>query len=163
MAAIPIKHDSNTDIVRGQLFLFIGELPIAFASSCSLEITTEEIDVSNKMMGDWAASLPGKKSYTVSSESLLTHLEGAVSFDTLLEKQIAGETLSFVFGEASVTEKTNTGGKFTLDAAKQNYKGTVMITSLSLKSDNGQIASCSAQFKGIGALEPIVGSSPAAS
>lgn len=159
--AVPVKHDSNTDIVRGQLFLFIGELPVAFATSCSLEITTEEIDVSNKMMGDWGASLPGKKSFTVSSESLLTQMEGTMSFDALLAKQIAGETLSFVFGEASVTEQTNTGGKFALDAEKRNYKGTVMITSLSLKSDNGQIASCSAQFKGIGALEPVDGNPPA--
>lgn len=159
--AVPIKHDSNTDIVRGQLFLFIGESPVAFATSCSLEITTEEIDVSNKMTGNWVATSPGKNSFTISSESLLTQLEGTVSFDALLAKQIAGETLSFVFGEASVTDRTNTGGSFALDAAKRNYKGTVMITSLSLKSDNGQIASCSAQFKGIGAIEPIAGGNPA--
>lgn len=161
MTATPIKHDSNTDIVRGQLFLFLGDLPVAFATSASLETTTEEIDVSNKMMGDWAASLPGKKSYTISSESLLTRLDGATSYDQLLAKQIAGETLSFGFGEALVTEKTNTGGKFALDASKINYRGTVMITSLSLKSDNGQIASCSASFKGIGALEPVEGGNPA--
>lgn len=159
--ATPIKHDSNIDIVRGQLFLFIDELPVAFATSASLETTTEEIDVSNKMMGDWAASLPGKKSYTLSSESLLTRLEGAMSYDTLLAKQIAGETLSFGFGESLVTDKTNTGGKFALDTSKKKYIGTVMITSLSLKSDNGQIASCSASFKGIGALEPIEGSGSA--
>lgn len=161
MTATPIKHDSNTDIVRGQLFLFINDLPVAFATSASLEVTAEEIDVSNKMMGDWAAALPGKKSYTISSESLLTRLEGAMSYDTLLEKLIAGETLSFGFGESLVTDKTNTGGKFALDASKKNYKGTVMITSLSLKSDNGQIASCSSSFKGIGALEPVAANGPA--
>lgn len=156
----PVKHDANTDIIRGQFFLFVDEIPVAFASSASLEITTEEIDISNKMMGDWAAALPGKKSYTISSESLLTRLDGAMSFDALLTKQIAGDTLSFAFGEASITDKTNTGGKFSLDTAKVNYKGTVMITSLSLKSDNGQIATCSSQFKGIGALEPVTPGSP---
>ncbi|WP_106831165.1 phage tail protein [Parabacteroides pacaensis] len=153
-----VEHDANKDIVRGQLFLFIGELPIAFASSAALEITTEEIDVSNKMMGDWSASLPGKKSFTLSSESLLTRKEGQMSFDTLLDKQIAGDTLDFVFGEATVANKSNTGGEFTLDATKKNYKGTVMITSLSLKSDNGAIASCSVSFKGVGALTPVAGS-----
>lgn len=160
--ATPVKHDANTDIVRGQLFVFVGDLPIAFASSASLEITTEEVDVSNKMMGDWAASLPGKKSYTISSESLLTRLDGAMSFDQLLKKQIAGETLPFAFGEATVTDQTNTGGKFSLDSAKISHRGTVMITSLSLKSDNGQIASCSSQFKGIGALEVVEPGSPSA-
>lgn len=150
-----IKHDSNTDLIRGELFLFIGELPIAFASSCGLDISTEELDISNKMCGDWAASLPGKKSFTISCDSLLTRKEGTMSFDTLLKKQIAGETLDFYFGAAKVTNPTNTGGEFALDATQVNYSGTIMITSLSLKSENGQIASCSASFKGVGALTPV--------
>lgn len=151
----PIKHDSNTDLIRGELFLFIGELPIAFASSCGLDISTEELDISNKMCGDWAASLPGKKSFTISFDSLLTRKEGTMSFDTLLKKQIAGETLEFYFGAAKVTNPTNTGGEFALDTTQVNYSGTIMITSLSLKSENGQIASCSASFKGVGALTPV--------
>lgn len=154
---VPIKHDSEKDIVRGQLFLFLDGAPVAFASSANLDISTEEIDISNKMMGDWAASLPGKKSFTVSSESLLTRLTGAVSFDLLLDKQIKGETFDFCFGDALISEETNLGGKFDIDTTKINYKGKVMITSLSLKSDNGQIASCSSSFKGIGALEPVKG------
>lgn len=152
MAAV--KHDANTDLVRGQLFLFVDDQPIAFASSCSLEVSADEIDISNKMMGDWAASLPGKKSYTLSSESLLTRLQGAMSFDALLQKMIESETLTFFFGETTVTGQTNTGGTFEKDTAKKNYTGTVMVTSLSLKSDNGAIASCSASFKGVGALVP---------
>lgn len=153
MAAV--KHDSNTDLVRGELFLFIGENPIAFASSCGLDISTEEIDIANKMMGDWAGSIPGKKSFTLSCESLLTRLTGAVSFDTLLASQIKGDTMDFFFGAAKVTNETNVGGEYALDATQKSYKGKVMITSLSLKSETGQIASCSASFKGIGALETV--------
>lgn len=85
------KLDSSVDIHRGELMLFIGEDPIAFGSSAGLDISTEELDISNKMMGDWAGSLAGKKSFTISSESLLTRKEGAMSFDTLLAKQIAGD------------------------------------------------------------------------
>ena len=55
------KLDSSKDIYRGELMLFIGDEPIAFASSCGLDVSTEEIDISNKMMGDWAGSLPGKR------------------------------------------------------------------------------------------------------
>ena len=77
-------------------------------------------------MGDWAGSLPGKKSFTLSSESLLTRKEGAMSFDTLLSKQIAGEVLDFFLGSPASADK-----------------------------DNGQIVSCSASFKGIGALAPV--------
>ena len=47
------KLDSSKDIYRGELMLFIGDEPIAFASSCGLDVSTEEIDISNKMMGDW--------------------------------------------------------------------------------------------------------------
>lgn len=150
----PIKHDAAKDIVTGQLFIFVKSLPIAFASNCSLNVSAEEIDISNKMCGDWSASRPGKKSFTLSSESLLTRLAGAMSFDTLLEMMIANETATFFFGEVTTTDQTNTGGKFEMDTTKRNYTGTIMITSLDLKSDNGQIASCSASFKGIGALEP---------
>lgn len=153
MAAV--KLDSSKDIIRGQLFLFLGESPVAFASSCSLDISIEEIDISNKMMGDWAGSLPGKKSFTINSESLLTRKEGATSYDELLAKVGTDETFTFFIGEAAVANKTNTGGEFSLDTAKINYKGEAMLTSLSLKSDNGQIASCSASFKGIGALEKV--------
>lgn len=150
-----VKLDSSKDIYRGELMLFVSEDPIAFASSAGLDISTEELDISNKMMGDWAGSLAGKKSFTVSSESLLTRKEGAMSFDKLLEKQIAGEPLDFFFGSAKAEDKDNFGGTFSKDTAQKNYTGKVIITSLSLKSDNGQIVSCSASFKGVGALKPI--------
>lgn len=151
-----IKHDSNTDIFRGQLFIFTSEdqKPIAYGKDASLNITTEEIDTSNKMMsGGWKGSLPGKKSFSVTSESLLTQKDGQESFPSLLKKQIADETFPFVFGEAKVTEQTATGGMFELDKTKPYYKGTVMITSLDVKSTDGDIATCSASFTGVGALE----------
>lgn len=159
------KLDSRKDVYRGEFFVFVGiesgntveEVPIAFASTATLEVTTEEIDISNKMMGDWAGSLPGKKSYTVSSESLLTRKEGAVSYDTLLKAQIESKTLPFYFGEAASSDKDNFGGTFTPDKTKMNYTGEVMITSLSISSENGQIAKCSASFKGVGGLSQVPG------
>lgn len=151
------KLDSRTDIYRGELFVFVGDQPIAFASTATLEVTTEEIDISNKMMGSWSGSLPGKKSYAISSESLVTRKEGTMSFDTLLAKQIASETLNFYFGEASSTDKDNFGGTFDKDTKKMNYTGEVMITSLSVTSEAGQIAKCSSSFKGIGGLAQVAG------
>jgi predicted secreted protein len=151
----PIKHDSNTDIFRGQLFIFVGNNPIAYGKDATMNVTTEEIDISNKMMsGGWKGSLPGKKSFSITSESLMTHATGQESFDSLLNKQINDETFPFVIGEAKVTEQTPTGGKFELDRTKPYYSGTVMITSLDVKSTDGDIATCSASFTGIGALVP---------
>lgn len=152
MAAV--KHDSNTDIFRGQLFVFINEKPIAYGKDASLNVATEEIDVSNKMMsGGWKGSLPGKKSFNITSESLLTQKADQESFPSLLNRQIKGETLPFVFGEAKVTNETATGGEFELDKSKPHWNGTVMITSLDVKSTDGDIATCSASFAGIGALK----------
>lgn len=149
------KLDSSKDIFRGELMLFIGEDPVAFGSSAGLDISTEELDISNKMMGNWAGSLAGKMSFTISSESLLTRKQGAMSFDTLLEKQIAGDPLDFFFGSAKATDQDNFGGTFEKDDKQVNYTGKVIITSLSIKSDNGQIVSVSASFKGVGALTPV--------
>lgn len=151
------KLDSRTDIYRKQLFVFVGELPIAFASTATLEVTTEEVDISNKMMGDWAGSLPGKKSYTVSSESFITRKEGEMSFDTLVEKQTAGETLNFFFGDANAEDADNFGGTFKQDTTQINYTGEVMITSISVTSEAGNIAKCSVSFKGIGGLKKADG------
>lgn len=149
------KLDSRTDIYRGQLFVLVGELPIAFASSASLEVTTEEVDISNKMMGDWAGSLPGKKSYTVSSESFITRKDGEMSFDKLMEHVISGETLNFFFGDAKAEDQDNFGGTFAKDTTQVNYTGEVMITSISVSSEAGSIAKCSVSFKGIGGLKKV--------
>lgn len=152
MAAV--KHDSNADIFRGQLFVFINDKPIAYGKDASLNVSTEEIDVSNKMVeGDWKTSLPGKKSFSITSESLLTQKEDQESFPSLLNKQIKGETLPFVFGQAKVKNPTATGGEFELDKTKPNWTGTIMITSLDVKSTDGDIATCSASFVGVGALK----------
>lgn len=154
------KLDSSKDIFRGELMLFIGEDPVAFGSSAGLDISTEELDISNKMMGNWAGSLAGKMSFTISSESLLTRKEGALSFDALLEKQIAGDPLDFFFGSAKASDQDNFGGTFEKDDKQVNYTGKVIITSLSIKSDNGQIVSVSASFKGVGALTPVKPTTP---
>ncbi|RGP17284.1 phage tail tube protein [Parabacteroides gordonii] len=151
----PIKHDSNADIFRGQLFLFVGETPIAYGTNATMNTTTEEVDTTNKMMsGGWKGSSPGQKSYAITSESLITRKEGQLSYDTLLDKQINDETLEFFFGEAKVTERTNVGGKFELDKTKKYYTGQVMITSLDLTSEVNGIANCSVSLSGIGALVP---------
>lgn len=149
-----VKHDSNTDIFRGQLFVFVKDNPIAYGKDATLNVTTEEIDVSNKMMsGGWKGSLPGKKSFSVTSESLYTQKEDQESFPSLLRRQIKDETFDFVLGEAKVDNQTATGGQFELDKSKPYYKGTMMITSLDVKSTDGDIATCSASFTGVGALE----------
>lgn len=151
----PIKHDSGTDIVTGEFFLFVKNKPLAFASKCTLSLSAEERDISNKMCGSWKTVIPGIKSFTISADSLITRLKGAESYDTLLASFKNGECLPFVVGEAKKTEGSSTGGKFEIDPALPSYKGSAIITSLELTSDNGQIASCSVSLAGTGELETV--------
>lgn len=147
------KLDSRQDIFRGQLFLFDSEgNPLAFATTATLEVTTEEIDISNKMMGGWSGSLPGRKSYTLSTESLVTKKAGAFSLETLLNAQLTDATLGFQLAEATSTDQDNFGGTFNPDEDNDYYSGEVMITSLSLTSEQGNIAKLTVSFKGIGGL-----------
>lgn len=146
------KLNSRDDIYRGQLMLFSDENPLAFATTATLEITTEAIDISNKMMGDWAGSLPGRKSYTITSESLITYKDGALSYGTLVDKQISGATIPFKFAEGKASDADNFGGTFTADTTKDNFEGEVMITSISLTSEQGNIARATVNLQGIGSL-----------
>jgi len=154
MADAPVKHDSNQDIFRGQIFLFIKGKPMAYGISANLDVGTAEIDISNKMVsGGWEATLPGIKNYTISSESLLTYAKGQLSAEDLLDIQIAGETVDILYGQSLVTEQTLTGGKFEPDLSNPYYKGKAFITSFGINSTNGDIAKCSTSLKGSGALE----------
>lgn len=155
--ATPVKLDSRQDIYRGQLMLFVDDNPLAFATTATLEISTEAVDISNKMMGGWAGNLPGRKSYTISSEALITYKEGALSYGTLIDKQINDETLSFKFAEGTADDADNFGGTFEPDTTKDSFSGEVMITSLSLTSEQGNIARVSISLTGIGGLTHTAG------
>lgn len=161
MADLPVKHDSNEDIFRSQLFVFADDQPIAYAKTASLSITAAEVDVSNKMIsGGWEASLYGKKGYTISCDSLYTQKEGQLSYDALFDKMKNNQTVTFFLGQTKVTDATESGGKFEKDLTKRHYTGTAMITSLDLTSDDGEIATCSTSLKGVGALtsnDPVAG------
>lgn len=157
MEGTPIKFDSNKDVIRGSLFLFLNGQPLAFEKTSVLNLSADSIDTSNKMCGDWAASSPGKRSWSISSEMLITRKEGAYSYDTLLKAFSEGAYLECVFGSAKVTDKTNVGGKFEIDTTKQHYKGTVWINSLDLTSNSGELCTSSAAFTGNGALETVPG------
>ena len=41
------KLDSRQDIYRGQLMLFVDGEPLAFATTATLEVSTEAVEISN--------------------------------------------------------------------------------------------------------------------
>ena len=143
--------DVNKDLVLGEeMYLYVtsANTPIAFATSCSVQIDGETIDTSNKMSGRWNSNLAGKNGYTISSDALYTQTTGLYSFDTLMTKMIDGGTLEWTVGRA----KDYKNGDFDFDATKPHYKGTGYVTSLSLEAGNNEVASCSITITGSGAI-----------
>jgi hypothetical protein len=98
----------------------------------------------------------GKASYTISADALYCqNVEGAISFDTLLEYMVKGEQIEWYMGE----EQEHTGScetnPHTLDTSegKTYYNGKAVVTSVSLEAGNNEIASCSITLTGAGEIQ----------
>jgi predicted secreted protein len=142
-------YDVNTQLILGDdMYLYVtsGDTPVAFATSCSVQIDGETIDTSNKMSGRWNSNLAGKNSYTISTDALYTQAEGLYSFDSLMEKMVEGGKLEWKIGKC-VDRET-----FALDAEKPYYSGEGFVTSLSLNAGNNEVANCSITITGSGEI-----------
>lgn len=148
------KHDSNTDIFTGQLFVFVKGQPIAFGLSANLDLGGNSTDISNKMTsGGFEASIAGLKNWSIASESLAAFVDGEMSVDELMDIWLNDELVEVLYGKSLVSEQTPSGGIFEPDLTKSHYKGYARIESLSVNSANGDVAKCSTTLKGVGALQ----------
>lgn len=148
---------SNTKIKGGDLMLFIGGTSVALATNHTLEISGETTDTSNKDQGGgmWASSEVSKISWTITSENLYT-LEGeGKEFSDLFTAMAAGTQLDAVFATKLASQASLTAvpeGGWQPVATVPKYTGKVVVTSLSLNAPNGEYATYSATFTGVGAL-----------
>lgn len=143
-----VTYDAVSDTIKGdKLFLFIttsaGVLPVAFGTSCNIDLSADTIDISSQMSGNWKESLVGQLGYTVSSDSLMSMKTGHVSFNTLKKLMAAREPIPFIIGKAT------TG----YAKGDEVVKGNAIITSLSMKADNGSIVTSSVSLQGTGELQ----------
>lgn len=134
-------YKASADLITGdKLMLFViqgtptATLPIAFGTSCGIELSADTIDTSSKMSGDWKEFLTGQLGYTVSCESLLSMTDGQLSFKLLKDLMVARKPIPFVVGNA-----TEADGDFTKGA--EYVKGEAIITALSMTAENGSICS----------------------
>lgn len=153
------KYDSSKDMVVGdKLMLFVEVtkelqkevVPIAFGTSCGIDISADTIDTSNKMSGNWKEYLTGQLGYTVSSESMLSLKTGHLSFVTLKELMKKRTPIPFVIAKTKESE-----GDF--PKGEEYVKGNAIITALSMKADNGAICTSSVTLQGTGPLEDGAG------
>lgn len=136
----------------GDMMLFLGGKSIAYATSHSLEITGETTDTSNKDEGggDWSSQEVNILSWSASSENLYSEDGAGDNFDDLFDLMIAKTPIDAVFAKKSETVTDVPAAGWT--SKKPTYEGKVVITSLSLNAPNGEYASYTAQFQGVGAL-----------
>ena len=153
------KYDSSKDMVVGDKLMLFVEItkelqkevvPIAFGTSCGIDISADTIDTSNKMSGNWKEYLTGQIGYTVSSESMLSLKTGHLSFVTLKELMKKRTPIPFVIAKTEESE-----GDF--PKGEEYVKGNAIITALSMKADNGAICTSSVTLQGTGPLEDGAG------
>lgn len=140
--------------------------PVAFATSCSIEVSADTIDTSNKMGGNWKNTLVGQLGWTVSCDALYSYDDtNHLSFKQLMDAYVNRTPVGIAIGIPAKTEvefaQAQANG-FMLDSTDTVVvKGKAYITSLSLNAGTGgEVASYSVSLTGDGKL--YVGTTAAA-
>lgn len=160
------KWNENEQLVHGDdllLYLTSDKKVLAYATSCSLEISSDSIDTSSKFSCKWQSNMGGKAGYTISADALYaTGTEDGISFDTLVEYMVAGNQIDWYMGEETVYTGSCEDNPHALDTSTgaTYYNGKAVVTSVSLNAGNNEIASCSITLTGAGEIQkngvPIV-------
>lgn len=119
----------------------------AYAKNHSLEVTADSLEVSSKDSGKWKEFLTTKLAWTITAE----HVYTTESYDDLMTKLIAREPIEVLFAIATNAndEDGKPSGGWTAGAG---WKGSAIITSVSVNANDGEIATYSINLQGASAL-----------
>jgi len=134
--------------------LFMDGKTLACATSCAVEITSDDIDISCKDTGIWGATKRGKMSWNASSDNLMCVEDYSKLVDAMILGTAVTMTFSSTANDPATTADENghvipTGG---WKAAGDMYYGKCTISSISLTAGNGALATYTVKFNGVGAL-----------
>lgn len=145
-------------ISGSDLMLFVKGKSIAFATNHKLSITAETVETASKDDGGkWVKKCVKKLSWNTSTENLFS-VDGAGSnYDDLFDLMTNRTEIELIFSlekdyNNKADEVPSTG--WTPSTDKQ-YKGKAVITSLELNAPNGDNATFTASFEGVGALAKV--------
>ena len=147
------------NIIKGdELMLFKGATALAYATSHTLTITGNTVDISSKDHGYWGAKEIGNITWEISSENLYTENDYAALFNAMIEKT----PIDVVFGHAANYNLnglsgvnggvTDTPVSWTKGAG---YGGKAVITNLTANANTGENATYSVTLTGCGALSAV--------
>lgn len=143
-------------IEGGDLMLFVESKSLAFATNHTLSISTETSDTSHKdIKGSWTSTSVKTFSWEVSTENLYADEGNGSTFDVLFDAMTSKKLVTIVFGQhtGTLTQATpSTSGGWAADTTNNYYTGQAYITSLEVNAPNGDNATFTATFTGVGEL-----------
>lgn len=139
-------------IIKGRNLMLFDEngKSFAFATKHQLSISVDTEEVSSRESGIVNDLIMTKYSWEITSENLFTTKD----YKNLFNLMLNGTKITVRFGLKEDTSKTvadNEIDTWTLDVTNF-YEGQVLITSLSVNSNNGENATYSVTFSGSGQL-----------
>ena len=145
---------SKPTIVKGdELMLFKDNKSLAYATSHTLSITGNTIDISSKDHGYFGASEIGNITWEITSENLYTDSE----FDSLFNVMVAKSPITVTFGHANNYNANGLGSadNWIPDASvgAKYYEGPAIITSLQANANTGENSTYSITLTGNGPLQ----------
>lgn len=147
------------NIIKGdELMLFKDGVALAYATSHTLTITGNTVDISSKDHGFWGASEIGNITWEIQSENLYTDDDYNALFNAMLNKS----EVTCVFGKATNydanglkpadAEQGDTRPTAWTAPTTSGYKGKAIITSLTTNANTGENATFSVTLTGKGAI-----------
>lgn len=137
------------NIIKGdELMLFKDNKSLAYATSHTLTITGNTIDVSSKDHGYWGASEIGNITWEITTENLYTDTD----FDALFDAMVAKTPVTIIFGKAGNYNVNGLGNLANWTPGTVYKTGSAVITSLTANANTGENATFSATFTGVGAI-----------
>lgn len=149
--------DNKNFILGNELFVFDASTgtPLAYSTECSLSVSADNIDCSNKMSGWWASAIPGTLSWEISTSAMYSSAADwgyGHMFEAMKDRTPYKIRFGLVENYGAITDYTDPDN-YVLDTAKEYYEGFAYITSLEMNAGNGEVASFSITFTGDGALD----------
>lgn len=146
----------STTIIRGdELQLFYNGNAFAWATSHTLTLTGNTVDIATKDHGSWGASEIGNITWEITSENLYSEDD----YDTLFDLMVQKEPIDVVFAKVSNYDPdglVRAGGKVSAWTASTTYRtGKAVISSLTANANTGENATYSLTLTGAGPLTKV--------
>ena len=152
-----VTFNSNKNVKKGQMIIFLNDKPVAYAKSATLTINNNITDTSNKFDGMWDTGIITGHGYTITTESLITEQKDATSYKALMDAASGDDAVPFVFGtlKKTVDEVTGDITGVAIDTTLPSWKGSINISSFELQSESKNLATSTLNGTGTGKLVPV--------